>query len=376
MLLTAQYTGRGHMSITEALTEQFARMPDVELDVVDGFVFLGERGVKSSKIYNVVTQRARFVWKAVFKATQGGDFVPETMALLVKKRLDTYLRATKPDLILTVHPMFLGSVIDTLEKFGLDIPMAVVEADIVNIHSTWCDPRATKVICPTREAYECSLGFGIPAEKLELIGFPTRSAFVDAARRMGDRPFDASRPLKCLMTGGGGGAGDIEDYATSLLKDTGVHLTVICGSNEKLRARLVEKFGDKYAARVRILGFVTDMASEYEKVDVAISRASPNCMFEAIVMGVPMIITGALPGQERDNPYFVVQHNLGIICEESAHLAARIQDLTRDNGQLWSTIRHAQMQYRDLDSAKKVAVFVRGMLDAREILVEGAASGK
>lgn len=373
MLLTAQYTGRGHMSIAEALSEQFARMDGIALDVVDGFIFLGEGGVKSSKIYNVVTQRARFVWKAVFKATQGGDFVPETMALLVKRRLDAYLRETNPDIIVSVHPMFVGAVIDTLETFGLAIPVVAVEADLVNIHSTWCDARVTRAICPTREAFDCSVALGMPEEKLEIIGFPTRGAFVEAARRMGERTYDAARPLQCLMTGGGGGAGDIEGYATSLLKDTDARLTIICGSNEKLRARLVEKFGDRYAGRVRILGFVTDMAAEYEKADVAISRASPNCMFEAIVMAVPMVITGALPGQEKDNPNFAARHKLGIICEEPEDMAARIDDLTRDDGRLWREIRCAQMDYRDLDSAKKIAEYVRGMLGTRETEPQEAA---
>lgn len=362
MLLTAQHTGRGHMSIAEALSEQFSRMDGVELDIVDGFIFLGEGGVESSKIYNVVTRRARFVWKAVFKATQGGDFVPETMALLVKKRLDNYLRATKPDLILTVHSMFVGSVIDTLEKFGLDLPVVSVVADLANIHSTWCDSRVAKAICPTREAYDCSVKFGMPREKLEIIGFPTRASFVEAARRVGDKAYDADRPLNCLMTGGGGGAGDIEGYATSLLRDTDARLTIICGSNEKLRARLVLKFGDKYAGRVRILGFVTDMAAEYEKADVAISRASPNCMFEAIVMGVPMVITGALPGQEKDNPDFALRHNLGIICDAPEDMAERVRDLIRDGGRRWNEIRRAQVAYRDLDSAKKIAEYVHGML--------------
>lgn len=350
------------MSIAEALSEQFHRMGGVELDIVDGFIFLGERGVKSSKIYNVVTQRARFVWKAVFKATQRGDFVPDTMAFLVKKRLDSYLRTTQPDLILTVHPMFLGSVIDTLEKFALDIPVVAVEADLVNIHSTWCDPRVTRAICPTREAFDCSVALGMPEEKLEIIGFPTRAPFVEAARRVGVRKYDASRPLNCLMTGGGGGAGDIEGYASSLLSDTNARLTIVCGSNEKLRMRLVQKFGDQYAGRVRILGFVTDMAAEYEKADVAICRASPNCMFEAIVMGVPMVITGALPGQEKDNPNFAVRHRLGVICVEPTDMAARIDDLTRNEGRLFNEIRRAQIAYRDLDSAKKIATYVYDIL--------------
>lgn len=74
MLLTSQYTGRGHMSIAEALMEHFERMKDLTVDVVDGFIFMGRQGVTNSKIYNVITRRAKFIWKAAFEATPGGGF--------------------------------------------------------------------------------------------------------------------------------------------------------------------------------------------------------------------------------------------------------------------------------------------------------------
>lgn len=365
LLLMSQYTGRGHMSIAEALSEQFERMKDISLDVVDGFQFMGKQGVKSSKIYNVVTQRARFMWKAAFSATQNNDFVPETMGYLVEKRLDRYLRNTMPDMILTVHSMFVGSVLDTLERSGLDIPVVCVEADIVNIHSSWCDRRLLRAICPTDEAYRRSLELGMPEEKLVRIGFPTRSQFCKSACAASERSYDAGRPLRCLMTGGGGGAGEIEDYVAALMYDTDVQLTVISGSNQKLKERLIQKFGIRYADRLRILGFVSDMSSEYEFSDLAIMRASPNCMFEAIVMGIPMIITGALPGQEKDNPRFAVEHGLGVECADPTKLGECIKMLTADNGRALNTMRAAELAYRNLDSAYSIAEYVRRLLDAK-----------
>lgn len=363
LLLMSQYTGRGHMSIAEALSEQFERMRDVSLDVVDGFQFMGKHGVKNSKIYNLVTRRARFMWKAAFSATQNNDFVPDAMGYLVEKRLYRYLRDTRPDLILTVHSMFVGSVLDTLERSGLDIPVVCLEADIVNIHSSWCDTRLLRAICPTEEAYRRSLEFGMPEEKLVRIGFPTRSQFCKSARAVSEREYTSGRSLRCLMTGGGGGAGDIEDYVSALMYDTDAHLTVICGSNQKLKERLTQKFGIRYADRLRILGFVSDMSSEYELSDVAIMRASPNCMFEAIVMGIPMIITGALPGQEKDNPRFAVEHGLGVECTDPEKLGECIEALTEDDGRALKAIRAAQLAYRDLDSACSIAEYVYGLLD-------------
>ena len=362
LLLMSQYTGRGHMSIAEALSEQFERMDDIAVDIVDAFQFMGKRGVKSSKIYNIITRRASFAWKAAFSATQNSDFIPDTMGFLVRKRLVHYVRATKPDLILTVHSMFVGSVIDALHKDNIDIPVVCLQADLVNIHSTWCDQRLLKAICPTREAYNRSIEFGMPEEKLELIGFPTRAQFCRSAGAMADKKFDGSRPIKCLMTGGGGGAGEIEEYAAALMRDTDASLTVICGSNEKLRERLEQKFSMRYGDRMRILGFVSHMSSEYESADVAIMRASPNCMFESIVMGVPMIITGALPGQERDNPRFAVEHGLGIECYDPNKLAECLHGLTAEGGKRLNAMREAQISYRDLNSARKAAEYVRGLM--------------
>ena len=363
LLLMSQYTGRGHMSIAEALSEQFQRMEDIVLDVVDGFQFMGSQGIRSSKLYNIITRKASFVWKTAFSATQNNDFIPETMGKLVEKRLANYVRNTKPDLILTVHSMFVGSVLDALERAKLDIPVVCLQADIVNIHSTWCDKRLLKCICPTEEAYARSLEFGMPEDKLEVIGFPTRSQFTKSACAASGRTYDASRPLRCMMTGGGGGAGEIEDYATSLMEDTDASLTVICGSNEALKERLVGKFGIKYSDRMRILGFVSDMSSEYELSDVAIMRASPNCMFEAVVMGVPMIITGALPGQEADNPRFAVEHGLGITCYDHRELGARIKDLTANGGEMLKAMRESQLAYRDLDNARKIAEYVYNLIN-------------
>lgn len=362
LLITSQYTGRGHMSIAEALSEQFERMKDVSLDVVDGFQFMGRQGVKSSKIYNLVTRRARFMWKAAFSATQNNDFVPDAMGYLVEKRLVRYLRNTTPDLILTVHSMFVGSVLDALERGRLDIPVVCVEADIVNIHSSWCDKRLLRAICPTDEAYKRSLELGMPEDKLVRIGFPTRSQFCKSACAASERSYDAGRPLRCLMTGGGGGAGEIEDYVEALMYDTNVHLTVICGSNEKLKDRLIQKFGIRYANRLRVLGFVSDMSSEYEFSDLAIMRASPNCMFEAIVMGIPMIITGALPGQEKDNPRFAVEHGLGVECGDPEKLGECIEGMTAENGRALNEMRAAQLAYRDLDSARRIAEYVHGLI--------------
>ena len=45
-------------------------------------------------------------------------------------------------------------------------------------------------------------------------------------------------------------------------------------------------------------------------------------MFEAIASNTPIIITGALPGQEEDNPAFAEKSNLGVVCKNTKEIKA------------------------------------------------------
>ncbi len=76
-----------------------------------------------------------------------------------------------------MHPFFNGSVLTLLARYKLDVPLVGLQADIINIHKSWCDPRATLTISPTPEAFETSVKLhGMPPEKWRFIGFPTRPA--------------------------------------------------------------------------------------------------------------------------------------------------------------------------------------------------------
>jgi len=216
-----------------------------------------------------------------------------------------------------------------------------LQADLINIHSTWCEPGAYRTICPTQEAYDSSLRSGMPAEKLVRMGFPTRRRFTDYARANPSPDYDGSRPLHCLMMSGGEGSGNLKRYAEILMRETNVHLTLICGRNEKLREALCDEFLPTYQDRMTILGFVTAVEQVMAANDVLIARGSPNSLMEGIVMNLPLIITGALPGQERDNPQLMAGHELGVICKQPEDLPALLDQLLADDRRQYLAIRAA-----------------------------------
>lgn len=360
MILSSVYTGHGHASIAQSIAEQLDQFDDVRYEVVDGFTLIGKAGIQISKIYGPITRNARDLWKMTYALS---DHYPraltEAVTAAIHDRFLQKLSQFMPDLILTVHSLFNGSVIDLLSFYGLDIPVYVLQADIINIHGSWCDPRAALTLCPTHEAYDSSIQRGMPEQKLKLCGFPTRAQFTEAARAA--KPggeYDGTRALNCLMMSGGEGSGNMLRYARCLLKHVDMRLTIICGRNERLKATLEQELSE-YRDRLTVHGFLTNVHEPMLKSDLVIARGSPNTLMEAVVLNVPLLITGALPGQEAENPAVMVAHGLGVVCEHPESAPAIVNTLMRDGGKRLQEIRAAQRAYRNLDNAKDIAELLR-----------------
>lgn len=367
LLITAMYTGYGHKSISDSLVEQFKEIPDLEVRVIDGFELLGPYGPRMSKIYGVTTRYASGLWKLSYELSDHDNLLLKTgitgISSFSLHNFRRLMESFRPDLILSVHSMFNGSILRILNHLKLNIPLVVLQADIINIHRTWCEPGAFRTICPTQEAYDCSLRHGMPREKLVLIGFPSRRQFTDWARNHPKQEYDGKRPLRCLMMSGGEGSGNLKRYAEMLMTQTNVSLTIICGRNRRMKEALEASFLPEYEGRMRILGFVTEMQKEMSEHDLLIARGSPNSLMEGIVMNLPLVVTGALPGQERDNPQLITRHNLGVICDGPEKIPQVIDILLQNHCQQYHEIAAAQREYRDLDNAKKIANYVVGLIN-------------
>ena len=62
---------------------------------------------------------------------------------------------------------------------------------------------------------------------------------------------------------------------------------------------------------VKPLGFVTNMAEYMVAADILLSKAGPGTIAEAAAVGLPILLTSFLPGQEEGNVDFVVQKKFG-----------------------------------------------------------------
>ncbi|MCX7923185.1 MAG: glycosyltransferase [Clostridia bacterium] len=360
LIISSDYTGHGHKSITTALKEQFAKHPDVSVHVVDGFDLAGNLGVRIGKLYGSVTRNAKDLWKLVWDISlRKPSLLCEITEMSIHDSFLKILRSVKPDLILSVHPNFNGSVINILNKYNINIPFVTFIADLVSITPLWSDPRADYIICPTVESKHKCMEYGVSESKLKVIGFPVRSKFHDhIGKNEKDNSYTLERPLECLIMSGGEGSGNMSRVAKILLKNFNCKVTIIAGRNATLKRRLERTLLAKYPGRVEVHGFTENIQDFMRKSDIAITRGSPNVMMEAVLSNTPLLVTGALPGQEEGNPEFIEKNSLGVVCKELSRLKDTLSVLLEDNAKKLNHIKKTQRELRDPDVAKKIVDFI------------------
>ncbi|EST11851.1 MGDG synthase family glycosyltransferase [Sporolactobacillus laevolacticus] len=358
LIISSNYTGHGHKSITESLSEKFDIVPDVKIHVVDGFSLGGNTLLKVGKMYGPITRNSEHLWKIIWDITSVKvPFVNHLIEMKIRTKFLALLDKVKPDLILTVHPNFNGSILNILEKSDIHIPFVTLIADLISITPLWADSRADYIISPTKEAKDKCIEFGVPANKIKVLGFPVRERFYNHQSKDAEQ-YSPSKPLNCLIMSGGEGVGHMGKMAKTLIETFGFNITIVAGRNEKLQAHLKKTLVKKYGDKVKIYGFTRNIQDLIANSDIAFVRSSPNVMMEAVSCNTPIVITGALPGQEAENPRFAEKYHLAITCDSMSDLVPTINELLDNNVAMLKKIKKSQQQFVDPQIPENIVNFI------------------
>ncbi|MBI5247079.1 MAG: hypothetical protein HY923_07845 [Elusimicrobia bacterium] len=222
----------------------------------------------------------------------------------------------------------VAAVLSEARRRGeLDIPVVSVLTDY-GVHPFWADPPADLILAPTEDAASQLRRLGAP--RVVTSGIPVHPAFAAAPSREEARRILAlpARAPVILMTGGAKGLGNLEREAERVFAASPLaRLLVLCGANDRLRGLLD---GGK---RVRAFGpqppeFVATLMAA---ADVHIGKPGGLSAAESLASGLPMVLTGALPGQEEANARHLLAAGAAVegggaaaaaLLEDRAQLAA------------------------------------------------------
>ncbi len=344
-------------AISEALSELDA---DVAVSTVN--VFSAECSTfpltAIPHLYALFTVNYPALWRTLYYSTNDHaryTLVERLVQPLIRSRLKVVLRAIQPDVIVSVFPALGYTIQRAIQELDWHTPLGIVVADLVSIHQAWLCQDAAWYAVPTDEARRSFVSAGVDSGSIHMFGLPVRREFL----RPPDDWYGLRRELGLpignfvvLFAGGGEGTGQLEDMVDALLAlSLPCHLVVVTGRNERLRRRLAHK---TRGLPCRVLGYVTNMADWMWASDALVTKAGPSTVVEAVHCGLPMILTGAIPGQEEGNVSFVLFNGLGVMATEPQDVAASVAELLTDQA-LVAGIRSAMQRVRRPHAAREIA---------------------
>lgn len=245
-----------------------------------------------------------------------------------------YLLSRNPKLVINTH-FYSAEVVARLRRSGrLDCPQVTVTTDF-DTHRMWVQQPSERYYAATEDGRKYLTSFGVPAASVRVTGIPIRPGFlqeIDPDAFRGKHGLDPRRPLVLLLCGGFG-VGPTEDLFQQLLSlPDDIQVVVICGRNEKLRARL-EHLG---AGRptVKALGFSDEMHGWMQSADLAVTKPGGLTASEALASGLPLVIVHPIPGQESRNSDYLLENGAAIKVNSFRMLAVRVGELLEDRARL------------------------------------------
>jgi 1,2-diacylglycerol 3-beta-galactosyltransferase len=356
-------TGGGHRSTAHAVAQALqGRYGDqVQVELVDALAEYAPWPFnRPTAIYPKMLCLKGLVWITGFHLSDGPWRVKLPAAgweLVTGTAMRRLLREHPADLIVSCHAAFNHLLRHLLSKTDNGTRLVTLVTDLTAAHAFWFAPGVTRCLVPTKNARQNALSRGLATECVLETGLPVRPCFAEAAReypsavrwRLGLR---LDLPVVLLVSGADGLWSPRRLYKSVAESDIRAQLVMIAGRNKRLRSRLA---AETWPLPVRVEGFVHNMHEWMRAADLLVTRASPTIISEALVIGLPMVLSGALPGHERPNVDYVVQAGAGIWAPrpEQAAVAAR-ELLVPGNPQLVHMAARTRALARP-DAAQRVA---------------------
>ncbi|MCY3898912.1 MAG: glycosyltransferase [Caldilineaceae bacterium] len=356
ILILMSDTGGGHRASAQALQAAFAaRYPDrFQVEIVDLWTDYTPCPINQMpRLYSPIIARVLWFWKllwAVFENERAFSAALRLVYLISRKDLRRVLQAHRPQLIISVHPFMQHIFLRLLEQERTPIPFVTVVTDLASFHHGWFHARVERCFVASEIAAATARRYGLQARQVRLLGLPVRPDF---AGTLPDKEPTRARlgladtAFTVLLLGGGEGMGPVAATAHAVAQrlaamEADCQLVVICGRNERLRKALQRS---DWPIPVQICGFVDNMQEWMAASDCVITKAGPGTIAEALICGLPILLSGFIPGQEEGNVSYVVQNGVGAYRDspdgiaatvsnwvdgsQRAHMSARARELAR-----------------------------------------------
>jgi len=363
VLILSCNTGEGHNTAAKAVAQVLSDHGD-HCVIADALAYLSQRASDficgwHVRIYRRVPRLFNTGYKVVERSQNGKD--KETMASRffgkAAGKLAAAVNSGGYDLVICTHPFSAYMYTITARKHPLAAKSAFIATDYT------CSPTVDKsrmdtYFIPHESIKSYFVNFFIPEHKLVASGMPVRAEFYtktekNAAKRALGIPEDKRN---ILLACGSMGCGPLKQLTTELAErmPADCFLTVICGSNDKLKNKLAKL---KLPQNVRILGFTRNISLYMDSAEFIVTKAGGLTCSEALAKRLPLVFIDAVGGCENYNRRFFVDN--GMAAETSGSVTELALKLLKSPKKL-SAMKAAMDKISCGNAAENICRYLHG----------------
>jgi len=258
------------------------------------------------------------------------------------------LSVEQPDVVVATH-FFSADVVAAAKRAGCVRAKLIVVITDLFPHRFWLVPEAEAFVVGSAKTREICVARGVPPDRVHVVGIPIGRAFRERPDRIEVRRDLGLDPIRwtILLVSGGMGVGPIAQIVRRLLeveraRPGQLQLVVVCGHNHGLKRQL-DPLAARSAMPLHVFGFVETMPQVMAASDLMVTKAGGLSTMEALAMGLPMILCGNIPGQERLNAAFCLEQGAAISASHPAQVVEAVLRLY-DHPDQWQVMRDRARQ--------------------------------
>jgi 1,2-diacylglycerol 3-beta-galactosyltransferase len=318
ILILMSDTGGGHRASAQAIDRAInQQIPGkVDVSVMDIWTDHAKWPFNNFVPYYRFLAKHPLLWRGMYLF---GNFPPTKLFTEMWSWYSCYpsfrnaIVQSDPDLVVSVHPLCQLMPISAVKEMNkvrdpakLRIPFVTVVTDLGGAHSTWFDKRTDAIFIPGDAVRKLAIYNNVNPDKIIMRGLPIRPAFWKRSKpkKTLRKALDLTQAVKTvLLMGGGDGVGGLDAITTSIANRLGnskkkSQVVVICGHNAQMGNALKAK---QWPANVRVVvkGFCENIDEFMAASDCLVTKAGPGTIAEAMIQGLPCVLSSFLPGQVR-----------------------------------------------------------------------------
>ena len=343
-LILSITAGEGHNSTARAVQAELERR-GADCLILDTFDYISPEFAKFiSEGYLLVTEKARYAWKAGYRLAEKRhpndfEFAPSNLLkLAVSGELAEFIRTDSYDAILFTHP-FPGILLDIMKKKHMISTRTVGILTDFTFHPYWEDCTGNDyVVVPDRLLLPQAHRKGFRDSQILPYGIPINPKFSETMTKEDARRFLGldENLTTFLIMGGSMGYGNMAENVRkidALDADRDFQLIVVCGNNAEMKTE-IDGIAKSARHKMLVTGFVKTIPQMMDAADCIITKPGGLTTSEALAKHLPMIIAGPIPGQEERNAEFLLNNGCAMATSKTCPVDECIWQLLQSDVRL------------------------------------------